>query len=64
MAINGGIAISRGVGKIAYLQLCLVVICSIYFLHNWANDVEIGFNHANIFQNNKPVGKVSYHELL
>ena len=29
VAISGG-----GVGKIAHLQLCLVVICSIHFLNN------------------------------
>ena len=37
-----GVAINGGVGKIAYLQLCLVVICSIHFLHNLANDVGTG----------------------
>ena len=31
-----------GVGKIAYLQLRLVVICSIRLLHNSASDVETG----------------------
>ena len=31
-----------GVGKIVCLQLCLVVICSICFLHNWVSDVETG----------------------
>ena len=49
ISINGGGAWKylkvnkRGVAKRGgwkYLQLCLVVICSISFLHNRANDVE------------------------
>ena len=42
-AYKWGITISgREIGKIAYLQLCLVIICSICFFHTGASDVETG----------------------
>ena len=54
----------RGVGKIVYLQLCLVIFVPFASYITERMMWKLTLNHANIFSIQQTVGKMSDHELL